>query len=578
MKDERNVVLTYARTLHVESKISHYKEVGECYQINTATMSLHQRLNHLALMPSGAGDMVYGLFNAQCLEKCGLFPNEVLPDRLLIGKIGLFGNIKCVPEAIRYRRVETRNDSYKNPLAKQFSTLFSESNYPPLPYLSHVTHYLKEIIADSSLKDTPEQTAKLLYLALMHFQRQLNNYKQECIIELENSGDSSDELSAFVQAVLDRRWRVMYQDYAGLQHKFKDTLGKLRYTQDRLRALTEEYEAYRASSENLEERRTVYSRTERPLDGINISEKKSKSLSIIICTYNRKALLQGCLEALVPQIDSAHADDIEVIVVANNCTDDTSSLLYEYQAKYPWLKGTTESQQGLSHARNRGALEANAGYLCYLDDDGKPGEQYISSVLDVINCYRPDIMGGPVYPYYTTPKPKWFHDDLEIRRHAISSGFHDCPISGGNFIIRSELLEELGMFSINFGMVGDKIWLGEERALIERYREILPPSRRRIFYSLESFIYHHVPAYKMNVGYIMKRGFASGKASVLVKREPFKRLPGAIMALSIELFFELPKTLVKANEINPSVVRKFRWISILFGKIFQYCKSLLIRY
>jgi glucosyl-dolichyl phosphate glucuronosyltransferase len=564
-----NLILGYGRTMHVLGNGDNFHVVGECRQIDTTEMTSHERIKHLALMPSGAGDMVYGLFNAACLQRCGVFPNELLPDRLLVGAMGILGNIKCVPGAIRFRRVNPEHESYKNPMAKQMETLFNFQNHPQFPYLSHITFYFRELTGKQLGSNSNEEASRLLYLALLHYQRQLNNYRYECVQELKRLQEHSEAeakmpFADFVRATLDHKWRILYQDYAGLLLKLKAAKANLRKAEKRISKLAKENEWYRTSCNE----KTRLGNAEQS------TFKNDKALSIIICTFNREALLRLCLMALVPQIEKLTSDEVEVIVVQNNCTDNTAGLIREYESRYPWFRGVQESRQGLSYARNRGVSESQGRYLCFLDDDGMPNDQYVKNVLEVIRQHTPDIFGGPIYPYYTSSKPHWFKDELEIRKNAASTGFHDCRISGGNFIIQSELLKALGMFSSHFGMIGNKVRLGEERAVLEKYREQNPPPNRRIFYSLESFIYHHVPTAKMRFGYIIKRGFASGKSAVLVKREHSKNFPQQIMRVVREACWELPRMILKdvleGRDVVPPLVFKLREMAILSGKIYQH--------
>jgi glycosyltransferase involved in cell wall biosynthesis len=51
-----------------------------------------------------AGTMVYGLYRARALEACGVFHHVLLPDRLLLGQLSLFGSFVQVPENLWYRR------------------------------------------------------------------------------------------------------------------------------------------------------------------------------------------------------------------------------------------------------------------------------------------------------------------------------------------------------------------------------------------------------------------------------------------------------------------------------------------
>jgi glycosyltransferase involved in cell wall biosynthesis len=201
---------------------------------------------------------------------------------------------------------------------------------------------------------------------------------------------------------------------------------------------------------------------------------------------------------------------IDVLVIDNGQCAETAALCKSLEKKWPFITYEREPKLGLSFARNCGAMKATGHYICYLDDDAIPGSVYLLHLIKILKKYKPDFAGGPIFPYYTTRKPFWFQNELETRKHSKISGFVDCPISGGNFIVRKRLLEKIGMFSSRFGMIGKKLRLGEERNLLERYRALTKPSSRRIYYSQNCYIYHHVPPEKMKFSYLLIRSFESG--------------------------------------------------------------------
>jgi glycosyltransferase involved in cell wall biosynthesis len=301
-------------------------------------------------------------------------------------------------------------------------------------------------------------------------------------------------------------------------------------------------------------------------------------LSIIICTYNREALLKNCLEALVRQLP-AFIQTTEVIVVDNNCTDGTADMVKGMSAEHGWLKYIKEEKQGLSHARNCGAELAQGVYLCYLDDDGKPGKRYLKSVYRVLREYQPDIAGGPVYPYYTSSRPRWFKDEFEIRRYTKISDFSEkCSVSGGNYIIRAELLRKLGMFPPSYGMVGNKTRLGDEKAVLLKYRSSTPSEQQRVYYSQECFIFHHVPLYKMRYSYFIKRGFFSGRALVQLKNQSWRSAWVSLKGLGKNLFIHLPLALLGRGSWKQKLALLLQQISLDAGKISMVLqKNLLSR-
>jgi len=51
-----------------------------------------------------AGNMVYGLYRVGSLERAGVYRKVVVPDRLLIAELSLYGQCKQVPEVLWFRR------------------------------------------------------------------------------------------------------------------------------------------------------------------------------------------------------------------------------------------------------------------------------------------------------------------------------------------------------------------------------------------------------------------------------------------------------------------------------------------
>jgi chromosome segregation ATPase len=78
-----------------------------------------------------------------------------------------------------------------------------------------------------------------LYHSLLYFQRQFNKYRRECVRELELP-EPFGELSFlvdFLEAVRERKWKFLYQDYAALAQRVRETDAKvqgLKALRDRL--------------------------------------------------------------------------------------------------------------------------------------------------------------------------------------------------------------------------------------------------------------------------------------------------------------------------------------------------------
>ena len=99
-------------------------------------------------------------------------------------------------------------------------------------------------------------------------------------------------------------------------------------------------------------------------------------ISAIICTYNREKYITECLEHLRIACQNKM---LEVLVVDNNSTDSSASLIKGYLDCHPDFPGRyiLETKQGLSHARNRGIKEAKGDILVFLDDDSMVAPDYL---------------------------------------------------------------------------------------------------------------------------------------------------------------------------------------------------------
>jgi glycosyltransferase involved in cell wall biosynthesis len=233
-------------------------------------------------------------------------------------------------------------------------------------------------------------------------------------------------------------------------------------------------------------------------------------ISVVVCTYNRSDLIKGCLDSLINQ--SANLSTFEVLVIDNNSTDETHQIVANYLS-FPNFRMFREENQGLSHARNRGIREANGEYIAFLDDDArvhldyiKTAELLISHAEQPINC-----LGGPILPFYTTPKPVWFKDQYETRRDWDKPKFlvRGQSFSGSNSIWSKSTLSLINGFDINAGVKGEQMILGEDTSAFEKLWQL--NDKPRLFYSPGLIVYHWVPDYKMTTSYKLRRSFAGGQ-------------------------------------------------------------------
>jgi len=112
--------------------------------------------------------------------------------------------------------------------------------------------------------------------------------------------------------------------------------------------------------------------------------------TVLVATYNRGHLLPGTLAALESQLVP---DDLtwEILVVDNNSRDRTREAVASFAgaANVP-VRYVLESQQGLSHARNRGVREAHGAVIAFTDDDVLPAPDWLASIAKAFAKWEAD--------------------------------------------------------------------------------------------------------------------------------------------------------------------------------------------
>lgn len=117
-----------------------------------------------------------------------------------------------------------------------------------------------------------------------------------------------------------------------------------------------------------------------------------KKVSVIIPCYNTSSYLDKCLSSLLNQ--TMAFEDIEVILIDDASSDDTLSVLYTWQEKYPKsirvFHFDENSRQGT--ARNLGVKKSTAPYIFFLDSDDWLEKDALSHMYDTALSYDFDLV------------------------------------------------------------------------------------------------------------------------------------------------------------------------------------------
>jgi glycosyltransferase involved in cell wall biosynthesis len=121
--------------------------------------------------------------------------------------------------------------------------------------------------------------------------------------------------------------------------------------------------------------------------------------SVVIPTYNRCSVLARVLSALTRQ--SVPAEQFEVIVVADGCTDDTAEFCRRLAREVPYtLRLVEQENAGTPEARNAGVRAARAPLIIFVDDDVVPSPELVAAHLAAHGPDEDDdiVAIGPLLP------------------------------------------------------------------------------------------------------------------------------------------------------------------------------------
>lgn len=228
-------------------------------------------------------------------------------------------------------------------------------------------------------------------------------------------------------------------------------------------------------------------------------------LTAIICTYNRARYVGKLLESIAAN-DLAKTE-YELLLVDNNCTDNTREVCESFAAAHPDVifRYTTESEQGLSAAKNRGIKEAKGDIIVYIDDDALVDPWYLRTYAEWFATH-PETMacGGPIEPLYETSEPDWMTPYTKALLTAwmnYGEKVREYPRGrypgGGNAAYRKEVFEQVGGFNTALGRKGGNLMGSEEKDIFDKMHTL----NMQILYLPEPVLHHCIPQAKLEKPY-----------------------------------------------------------------------------
>lgn len=287
-------------------------------------------------------------------------------------------------------------------------------------------------------------------------------------------------------------------------------------------------------------------------------------VTVAICTWNRAALLDQTLRQM-HELQIPSAVEWDLIVVNNNCTDDTDAVIARHSGRLP-MRRVFEPKLGLSHARNAAVASTNSELILWTDDDVLVERDWLAEYVAAAHAH-PDMafFGGRIEPWFEVPPPAWLNDVwpsvatiyavLDMGSRPIEFDERTLAI-GANFAIRTAVQRRYKYNPI-LGRMGPSAVGGEEASvqlqmITDGHRGCWCPAAK---------VRHFIPKERLTRQYLRRYFHALGQTDAWVNNHRYVAAPlglwGRVRCFPKAVFAEA------RYQLTRRVAKPRRWVKDL---------------
>jgi GT2 family glycosyltransferase len=251
---------------------------------------------------------------------------------------------------------------------------------------------------------------------------------------------------------------------------------------------------------------------------VNSASERLPSVSIVVATHGRAALLIRLLESLAGDATSIDPRENihELLVVENGPPSGAEEACAEASSRLP-VRYAHLPEIGKSPALNHAVAQAEGDFLLFLDDDVRLCRDIVGLYRRAASRYGPGhFFGGPVAVDRETEPPEWLREYLPTSVLGWSLGDresyqHSPEFHGANWGAFREDLLASGGFAAHLGPTRRYRALAEETELQER---MLAQDLRAV-YLPEARVWHQVPRQMCTLRWARRRAYQASLSKAL---------------------------------------------------------------
>ncbi|MDM7859312.1 glycosyltransferase [Alteromonas sp. ASW11-36] len=226
---------------------------------------------------------------------------------------------------------------------------------------------------------------------------------------------------------------------------------------------------------------------------------KSNKISVVIPLYNKAQHVMRTLESVAKQTLSAH----EIIVVDDGSTDDGAQIVAE--ANIPNLHLISQTNAGVSVARNTGIEAATGDFIAFIDADDEWMPMFLEQMMELAERFP--IAGVFASRYQMVVGENYFRDvkfapfDVPPEGGLMSSFYDlasrgDLPFHLCSMVVRKSSIDSVGGFPVGETMGEDQDLMCR---LAENYHVAYSPSINYLYHTdaTNRACVNHLPAQEL---------------------------------------------------------------------------------
>ena len=210
-------------------------------------------------------------------------------------------------------------------------------------------------------------------------------------------------------------------------------------------------------------------------------------ISVVIPTYNRRQILEKCLEALEKQDPSGEIENYEVVVIDDGSTDGTPDWLRQNASRFPHVCVVEQQHGGPAEGRNRGVDHAQGDVIVFIDSDLVVTASFLACHARALSRHWNRKGNHLCFTYGAVINTANFEHPTKERHKLRDLSW--AYFATGNVAIDREVLERSGLFDVGFRLYG---W--EDLELGERLRQM----DVELVKCPEAVGYHWHPAFRLD--------------------------------------------------------------------------------